>query len=289
MKRKCLYLFMVFAVAAISCKKSSVAPVVEVIPPTVELSEDPNYIKVANTLTVSPVMDGAKFDWSNESKKAVDILIKYSQEGKRMEHSVKNSQEATGTFILPISGQTSFTITVTNTNGTLLETRLIGIMPVLKPEVKLTKTGWTATASSEINDKDNEFNGAENIVDEVTRISLTSPGKPSFWQSDYNAEPMYVYPHWLIVDMKTAAKITKVGLNAHTDASQGFTNFILEGSEDGVKFNEIGDGSLAFNSALKTEQIFPVVTPVAIRYVKITLRVGSPYPCLGNFEAYSRK
>lgn len=289
MKRKCLYLFMAFAIAAISCKKSAVAPPIEVTPDPVAVVEDPNYIAVANSITVSPAMDGAKFDWKNESKKAVDILIKYTHNAERKEHTVKNNQQGAGTFTLPISGLTNFTITVANTNGKLVETRLIGVMPILKPEVKLTKTGWTARASSEVNDADNEFNGAENIVDEVTRMSLSSPDNPSFWQSDYNADPMYVYPHWLIVDMKTAEKITKVGLNAHTDPGQGFTNFILEGSLDGVTFNEIGDGSLTFNPAQKTEQVYPVITSVAIRYVRITLRVGAPYPCLGNFEAYSRK
>ncbi|MBC8986299.1 discoidin domain-containing protein [Pedobacter sp. N36a] len=289
MKRKCLYLFMVFAVAAISCKKSSVAPVIEVIPVPVEVTEDPTYINVANSIAVSSEMDGAKFEWSNSSKKAVDILVKYNQDGLRKEHSVKNNQDATGSFTLPISEMTNFTILVNNTAGKLAETRLIGIVPILKPEVKLTKIGWTASASSEINDADNEFNGAENIVDDLKRISLSSPGVPSFWQSDYNAEPMYIYPHWLIVDMKTASRLTKVGLNAHVDATQGFTNFILEGSVDGVKYTEIGAGSLAFNPAIKTEQLYPVVTTEAIRYVKITLRVGSPYPCLANFEAYSRK
>lgn len=289
MRKKCLYLFMVFAVAAISCKKSTVAPVVEEITGPEVVVEDPNYIKVANSISVSPIMEGAKFDWSNESKKAVDILVKYTLDGQRKEHSIKNSQEATGTFSLPISEITNFTITVNNTGGKVSETKLIGVVPDLKPEVKLTKTGWTATASSEINDEDNEFNGAENIVDNVTRMSISSPGVPSFWQSDYNADPMFVYPHWLIVDMKTASKLTKIGLNAHTDASQGFTNFILEGSTDGLKFTEIGEGSLAFNPAIKTEQIFKVATPDPIRYVKITLRVGSPYPCLANFEAYSRK
>ena len=93
-----------------------------------------------------------------------------------------------------------------------------------------------------------------------------------------------------IVDMKKAEKITKIGLNAHIDANQGFTAFRLEGSTDGVDFSDIGGGGQkVFSPGTKEEQLFGVTSPVAIRYVKITLLVGSPYPCLANFEAYARK
>lgn len=289
MKRKSLYLFAFFAMAAISCKKSSVAPVAVIDPPPVVVTEDPNYMNVANTIVVSGVLEGAKFDWVNESKKGVSMRIRYIEDGLTREKLVTNSVDAVGTVTVPIFSLTNFTVIVSNANGKATDTKLMGVLPILKPEAKLSKVGWAASASSEINDADNEFNGAENIVDEVGIKSISSPDLPSFWQTNYNAEPMLNYPHWLLVDMKTAARITKIGLNAHTDASQGFSSFKLEGSTDGVTFSDIGAGVKIFDPAKKTEQTFAVSTPVAIRYVKITLLVGAPYPCLGNFEAYARK
>ena len=289
MKRKCLYLFAFFAIAVVSCKKSKIAPVAEVDAPVVVVTEDANYLNVANTIVVSGVLEGAKFDWINESKKGVSIRIKYTEDGLTREKLLTNSVDAAGTVTVPIFGLTNFTVIVSNTNGKATDTKLMGVLPILKPEAKLSKVGWTASASSEINDADNEFNGALNIVDEVGVRSISSPDLPSFWQTNYNAEPMLNYPHWLLVDMKAAIRITKIGLNAHTDANQGFSSFKLEGSADGVTFSDIGAGVKIFDPAKKTEQTFAVSTPVAIRYVRITLLVGAPYPCLANFEAYARK
>jgi hypothetical protein len=290
MKRKGLYIFMILAAMSVaSCKKSKIAPteVPDVVTPVVV--EDNNYAVVANTFEVTSQLEGAKFTWQNDSKKAVTIKIKYIEDGLTKEKVIDNNTDAAGTYTITIYALTNFTITVTNVGSRTTATKLLGILPLLKPEVKLSKTGWTATASSEINDPDEELNGAENIVDNVTKISGTSPGVPSFWQSDYNLDPIFPYPHWLIVDMKTAARITKVGLNAHTDPNQGFSGFKLEGSADGVSFTDIGGGQLTFNPASKIEQTFVVSTSTPVRYVKITLLVGSPYPCLANFEAYARQ
>ncbi|MEJ2883769.1 discoidin domain-containing protein [Pedobacter sp. GR22-6] len=290
MKKYRLYLYLLVAVLPMaSCKKNSVPAEIipEVIAPVVV--EDPNYLTVANTIEVSAVLEGAKFVWQNEAKKAVSIKIRYAEDGISKEQTIENNLDVAGTVTVPISSLTNFTLLVSNTNGKATATKLMGILPILKPESKLSKSGWSATASSEINDPDEELNGANNIVDAVTVKSITSPSSPSFWQSDYYLDPIYPYPHWLLVDMKKASKITKVGLNAHVDANQGFNSFKIEGSVDGAVFADIGNGVKTFNPALLTEQNYTVSTPVSIRYVKITLLTGSPYPCLANFEAYARQ
>jgi hypothetical protein len=273
-----------------ACKKNPVNPAVEAPEVSVVVPEDPNYQTVAASIEISPVLEGAKFVWVNASKKAVTLKFKYTIDGINKETLVDNNVAANGTVTIPIFELTNFSIAISNTGGKLLTTRLMGVLPVQKPEAKLTKTGWTATASSEINNPDEELNGAVNIVDAVNIKSITSPSAPSFWQSDYNLDPIFPYPHWLIVDMKQAIKITKVGLNAHIDGSQGFTQFKLEGSVDGIGFTNIGGGTdKTFNPNITTEQVFAVSPATAIRYVKITLLLGSPYPCLGNFEAYARQ
>ncbi|WP_214229458.1 discoidin domain-containing protein [Pedobacter sp. B4-66] len=290
MKRKGFYLFMMFvAITISSCKKSSSKPDITTEPEKPVVVEDINYKTVANTIEISPELEAAKFVWQNASKKAVTIKFKYTTDGINKEVLVENNADAEGAISVPIFGLTNFTIVVTNTGGKAIETRLMGILPVLKPEVKLNKIGWTATASSEINNEDEELNGAENIVDNVTAKSITSPEVPSFWQSDYNLDPMFPYPHWLIIDLKKDIRITKIGLNAHTDGNQGFSEFKIEGSVDGIGFTDIAQGQKTFNPRITTEQNFKVSPATPIRYVKITLLVGSPYPCLGNFEAYARQ
>jgi hypothetical protein len=290
MKRKGFYLFLVFiAIAIIACKKSSSKPDVVPEPEKPVIVEDVNYQTVANTIEIAPELESAKFVWKNTSKKAVTIKFKYTADGMNKEVVVDNSTDSEGTVSVPIFGLTNFTILVSNTGGKAAATRLIGIQPVLKPEVLLSKVGWTATASSEINDPDEELNGAENIIDNVATKSITSPSVPSFWQSDYYIDPVYPYPHWLVIDMKKESRITKIGLNAHTDGNQGFSEFKIEGSIDGIGFTDIAEGQKTFNPRITSTQNFKVAPATPIRYVKITLLVGSPYPCLANFEAYARQ
>lgn len=288
-KIKGIYIGILLVALFTACKKNPVASSVEIPEVSVVVPEDPNYQTVAASIEISPVLEGAKFVWVNAAKKAVTLKFKYTIDGINKETLVDNNIAANGTVTIPIFELTNFSIAISNTGGKLLATRLIGVLPVQKPEAKLAKTGWTATASSEINNPDEELNGAMNIVDAVGQQSVTSPPAPSFWQSDYNLDPIYPYPHWLIVDMKQAIKITKVGLNAHVDGNQGFTQFKIEGSVDGIGFTNIGGTDKTFNPKTTTEQTFAVSPATAIRYVKITLLLGSPYPCLGNFEAYARQ
>ena len=168
----------------------------------------------------------------------------------------------------------------------LAEFNVTGLQERVKiTDVKLDKTGWTTTASSEVNypEADGELNLAAFLVDPISVKSPTAPGTPSFWQVDYDV--VHPYPHWAIIDMKKANAITYVGLNAHTDANQGFTKFAFSGSTDGVTFTPLGDNR-SFNPATTAEQKYAVSPASVIRYIKITLLEGTPYPCLANFEAY---
>ncbi|SER99044.1 discoidin domain-containing protein [Pedobacter rhizosphaerae] len=150
-------------------------------------------------------------------------------------------------------------------------------------DIALNKTGWTATASSQVNFPGDETNLAAHVVDVISAKSPTAPTVPSFWQADYDV--LHPYPHWILIDMKTASPLTYVGLNAHTDPKQGFSKFSISGSTDGVSFTKLGDDR-NFNATTTLEQKFAVSPTAPIRYVKITLLEGSNYPCLANFEAY---
>jgi hypothetical protein len=152
-------------------------------------------------------------------------------------------------------------------------------------DIALSKTGWTATASSEVNFPGDELNLASMIVDPIsTKSPIPDDSKvPSFWQADYDV--LHPYPHWIIVDMKKASLLSYIGLNAHTDPKQGFSKFSISGSVDGVTFTQLGDDR-NFNPTTVNEQKFAVSPATPIRYVKITLLEGTSYPCLANFEGY---
>lgn len=150
-------------------------------------------------------------------------------------------------------------------------------------DVALSKTGWTATASSEVNYPGDETNLAVHVVDVISAKSPTAPSVPSFWQADYDV--LHPYPHWIIVDMKKASLLSYIGLNAHTDPKQGFSKFSISGSVDGTTFTPLGDDR-TFNPTTVNEQKFAVSPAAPVRFVKITLLEGSNYPCLANFEGY---
>lgn len=152
-------------------------------------------------------------------------------------------------------------------------------------DIALSKTGWTATASSEVNFPGDELNLASMIVDPIsTKSPIPDDSQvPSFWQVDYDV--LHPYPHWIIVDMKKASLLSYIGLNAHTDPKQGFSKFSISGSVDGTTFTQLGD-NWNFNPTTVNEQKFAVSPTAPIRYVKITLLEGASYPCLANFEGY---
>jgi len=152
-------------------------------------------------------------------------------------------------------------------------------------DMALSKTGWTATASSEVNFPGDELNLASMIVDPIsTKSPIPDDSQvPSFWQADYDV--LHPYPHWIVVDMKKASLLSYIGLNAHTDPKQGFSKFSISGSVDGVTFTQLGDDR-NFNPTTVNEQKFAVSPTTPIRYVKITLLEGTSYPCLANFEGY---
>ena len=123
------------------------------------------------------------------------------------------------------------------------------------------KSTWTATADSETPDDWENTGKASALLDgQVT----------TYWHTDYSVSPSPDYPHWVLIDMKSAQNLIAVAVTnrqAATPNKVGMKKFKLEGSTDGTNFTSLGE----FDFAITNEaQKFPVSAASAWRYLKLT-------------------
>jgi len=156
-------------------------------------------------------------------------------------------------YLLPVSikSASGYTINPTVKTVFIVAPKLIA--------VNASKTGWTATASSEELVGEGTANGAVNFV--------IDGNIATFWHSKWQA-PAPVFPHWINVDMKSEIFVTKIELVARQNNNAGFTVFNLEASKDGVTWNTLGT-NLTFDPMVKTGQSYSI-TPAYWRYIKVT-------------------
>jgi predicted acylesterase/phospholipase RssA len=144
------------------------------------------------------------------------------------------------------------------------------------------KSGWTATADSETPD------GWEN----TGKASATIDGNiATYWHTDYSV--VVPYPHWVLIDMKSAMHIVSVDITnrqAATPNKSGMKKFRIEGSEDGTAFTSLGEFSFAITN---DAQAFPVSSTNGYRYLKITAlepQVASTnHTFLAEIDVYTTK
>lgn len=127
--------------------------------------------------------------------------------------------------------------------------------------VTATKTGWTATASSEAPD------GVEN----TGKASAAIDGNiATYWHTNSTVAPVPSYPHWILVDMKSDRNIINVLLTNRQAAAAlatGIKKLKLEGSKDGTTFTSLSEFAFAVTNNV---QRFAVSSVNAYRYLKVT-------------------
>jgi hypothetical protein len=148
---------------------------------------------------------------------------------------------------------------------------------------KADRATWTGTASSE------ELVGEGSVNGRVT--ALLDGNYNSFWHSQWaGATPPY--PHWILLDMKTAIKAVTIDVTARQNNANGMTKFSLEGSTDGTTWVNLknGGGVFTFDPANKSPQSYPVSSANAIRYLKLTMTEGKAASShLAEIEVYTSK
>ncbi len=131
-------------------------------------------------------------------------------------------------------------------------------------EKMISKTGWTAEASSEELNGEGASNG---------RAAQAIDGNVNtFWHSKWQNTEL-PFPHTLTIDMKSSVYVTRVDLAARQNASNGFRKFNIEGSDDGSSWTSLGV-DLMMDPLVKSYQSYPV-SPGYRRYLRLTMTTGA--------------
>lgn len=123
--------------------------------------------------------------------------------------------------------------------------------------IELSKTGWTATASSQ-DDRPGSVRTAANLLDNNVN---------TIWVNRLVA-PLPTYPHWALIDMKSVQNnIEGFTVVQRTPLNGALKDIRLEGSIDGVSFVNYGQFTLA---NLAGTLFVNLPNPVNIRYFRLT-------------------
>lgn len=144
---------------------------------------------------------------------------------------------------------------------------------------KADRSGWAISAvSSEQGDGSENTGLASAVLDgDVNTI----------WHTQYDPDHPG-YPHWFVVDMKTAQKMISVDLTARQNNKNGFTKFKLEASANGESWTNLGE--FKFVPATLTPQSFPVSSAMGYQYLKFTALEGlAVHTFLAEMEVFVQK
>lgn len=140
---------------------------------------------------------------------------------------------------------------------------------------KLQKSSWIATASSY------EMTGQ---LPNGSPYKVIDDDLSTFWHSRHTSSPTG-YPHWLAVDLQQNVVLTKVELTSRsTHFHQDFTDFILQGSVDGLTW--IGLHEFKLQETGNT-QSFIINNAAQFRHVRIYMTKGpTVHSHLAEFSVY---
>lgn len=162
------------------------------------------------------------------------------------------------------------------------ELKTVFIMVGKLQEVKMTKSNWEASASSEELTGEGPNNGA-------ARFAIDGKAG-TFWHSNWSGD-MPPLPIWLKVDMKEAHYLSKIGLTTRQNDDRGCSKFKLEVSMNGTDWVVLGD-NLVMDPENFSEQTysFPITLCRYIRYTALEGDWGSnDFTFLAELDAYEQK
>jgi hypothetical protein len=119
-----------------------------------------------------------------------------------------------------------------------------------------------------------------------------APGKvldgktDTYWHTNHSQSPVTGYPHWLAFDMIRNVKVDRVVLTSRSDYfTADFTDFIIQGSNDGITWQDYGSFKLA---EMIGPQTFTLAGTPEMRYLRIwQIRAnGAPHSHLAEFSLF---
>lgn len=139
---------------------------------------------------------------------------------------------------------------------------------------KIDKSNWIATADSYTPTRLLPNGGPpEKAIDDDIN---------TYWHTLYPSNVNY--PHWLEVNMQQVVTVTIVELTYRQNVFNGFTDFMIQGSLDGINWTTYG----TFNfKTINTPQRFPIPGSPKIQYLRIYATKGhNQYAHLGELSVY---
>ncbi len=144
------------------------------------------------------------------------------------------------------------------------------------PLSPISKSGWTATASSDARDTQAPNGAPEKAIDsDIT----------TFWHSKHKPSSPG-YPHWLAFDMKKEAEVWQVQLtHRQSYPEQSFSGFRIQGSNDGATWTDYGSFTMLPQALVN--QTFNIESKPRIRYIRVYMDVPGTtvHAHLGEFTA----
>lgn len=149
--------------------------------------------------------------------------------------------------------------------------------PVTVEYGKIDKTTMTVTTDSYEATGQLPYGGPECTIDDDEK---------SYWHTQHNGG-MPGFPHWLAYDLGKEYNIGKVELTSRPDyLNADFTDFILQGSNDGVTWEDYGTFK---QPDIAGPQAYYPDRPMNVRHIRIYMTSGpNPYSHLNEFSAYEK-
>lgn len=219
----------------------------------------PPYLIVGETLSIEPVVGGVSIAWENPTEKEVQINVDYlDEDGATKAFSVVSDESKSKRYILGVLADEQSFAFYASTPGNYLQISDVRTA-TLKPYLEIRfedREDWTITDYSSVFNQD----FPEKIFDNDLQ---------TFWQTNWRAQDPY--PHYVEFDMGVSRIITKLGFynRDHNNANNAPTDFIVEGSQDGLEWELYGSYD-DFPTTRKEEILYTLESTPNIRYMRIT-------------------
>lgn len=205
--------------------------------------------------------------WKNNINEKVTVKVDYLSNGIAKSAQIANDL---------VDGILSFEIGSNTSDIKVTLTGKEGASTVFVPLSEYTdKPNWKATASDT---QEGDGGGTAALIDNNI---------DTYWHSQW--DPEEPFPHWFIIDFGKDKMLKKIGMIRRKNAGNGFIEYNLETSLDGVNFMTVAKG-LTFDPTSAAWQDFVLPNTVNTRYVRITMtkakNSNDNFTHLGEFRAF---
>lgn len=230
-----------------------------------------------DNLQTEPIDGGVKFTFPKTLDRSLKYTITYTVEGEQRTKNVEGPAVESIAIdkLFDETKPISFKLTIVDAELKIEESKVIAQVPGPLPEFT-DRSNWIATVSdSQIGDG----GGAEALIDnDIT----------SFWHSQYD-DPSIPFPHWFKIDFGKERFISKIGMIRRSGANNGFIQYDLETSLDGINFTKVAS-NLSFDPTNSDWQYYKLPSVTKGRYVRVTMTkpkdAGDDFTHLGEFKAF---